>query len=311
MGYALIVMLVALAAAAGLGAWLGRQPGRRGWHLAVGAAAVPAALLALFPVAQVLRSDALGWVAGLSLMALGAFGLPLAVGLAIGWFWVRRRGAPPEAPPSSGSATAVDALALPDPVADAARAGLWARQRGLLMAIAGIGAGFWVGIALGFRLHGQAAPAPLDAGLPLAAAVLALTVAAGLRWLWRRRPRPRAQPVRAVPGGVSWSGGALDATASACCRHLAPLVVAMREAGIGVRPYGPRSARAECLVDVAALRVPAEVVAEQLVRQERSADDGRAARLRCTACESTLWVLHPAEAPSTAAWYPAPPASAR
>ncbi len=312
----LLLMLVPLVVGAALASWLGRQPGRRGWHVAAGVAAVPAVLLALFPVAQWLHSDALGWVAGLSLMVLGVFGLPLAAGLAIGWFWARRRGPPAAASPAARTvaepAKAPDGAAAPDPVADAARAGLRARQRGLLMAIAGVGAGFWVGIALGFRLHGQVAPAPLDAGLPLAAAVLVLTLAAGARWLWRRRPRPLRPPDRApAGGGVSWSGGAPgdDAPAAGCCDHLAPLVARMRQAGVAVRPHGPGTAHAACRVDAAAQGLPATVVSEEIVLQERSSCDGYAARLRCTACESTLWVLHPAESPPGAAWFPGPPAA--
>lgn len=322
----LIALLIPLAAAAGLGWRLGRTPGRRGWHLAAGLGALPLAVLALFPIAQVLGSDALGWIAGLSLMVLAVLALPLAAGLAIGWFWARRHGRP-SPPVQAGPAQTASRMPAPppppiDPVEAAARAERRAARRGLLTAVAGVGAGFWVVIGAGFRLHDQPAPPPLDAGFWPAVVVLVVTLALGVRWLWRRRGAVTMRRVspgvhgargagseRGEGGGVFWSGPAADAVA--CCTHLAPVVTAMRAAGIDVRPHGPGVARAACLVDLSAMALPAGIVAEQLVIQERTACDGHASRLRCTSCGSQLWVLDPTEAPRGAAWFPAPPGTVR
>lgn len=322
----LILMLTPLAIGAALAWRLSGQPQRRGWHLAAGMAALPMIVLALFPIAQVLGSDALGWIAGLSLMLLAVVALPLAAGLAIGWFWARRRGRP-SAPAQAGPAPSASRIPAPppppfDPLEAAARAERRSARRGELTAVAGVGAGFWVVIGAGFHLHGQPAPPPLDAGFWPAVVVLVLTLALGVRWLWLRRGAVTMRRVSpgalgelgsgsepGEGGGIRWSGEAVDAIA--CCTHLAPVEVAMRRAGIDVRHSGRGSAHAACLVDLSALTLPAVVVAEHLVLQERSPCDGHASRLRCTSCGSQLWVLNPAEAPSGAAWFPAPPGVAR
>ena len=70
----------------------------------------------------------------------------------------------------------------------------------LLLVILAVGCGFWVLIAIGFRLHGQAGPAPLDAGLVPAGVLLIALSVWGLRTLWFRRravvERPAATPHR-------------------------------------------------------------------------------------------------------------------
>lgn len=322
----LILMLTPLALGAALAWRLSSQPQRRGWHLAAGLAALPLMVLALFPIAQVLGSDALGWIAGLSLMLLAVLALPLAAGLAIGWFWARRRGRP-SPPVDAGPVPSASRMpAPPPPPIDLLEEAAWAERRvarrGMLTAVAGVGAGFWVVIGAGFRLHDQPAPPPLDAGLWPAVVVLVVTLSLGVRWLWRRRAAgtmrrvsPRAHGIRGAGserwegGGITWSGAAADA--AACCTHLAAVETAMRAAGIDVRPHGPGSARAACLVDLSALTLPAGIVAEQLVIQERSPCDGHVSRLRCTSCGSQLWVLDPTEAPRGAAWFPGPPGTAR
>ncbi|MBL8359978.1 MAG: hypothetical protein JNN18_05760 [Rubrivivax sp.] len=216
-----------------------------------------------------------------------------------------------------------------------------ARRRGLLLATTGVGAGFWVVLALGFRLHGQAAPPPLEAGLLPAAAMLAVSLACAVRWLWRRRgaigigrrpsprrvaagretlpqrlaaldadPRRRPYADRLRRGDVFWTGERidydLDPAATACCPHLAPLEASMRRAGIDVRRVGDGSARAACRLDAPALALPIGVAFEAVVLSDRRAVDGYAARLRCAACASTLEVLHVDEAPEGTPWFPAP-----
>jgi len=169
----------------------------------------------------------------------------------------------------------------------------WAERRAVLIIAAGVGAGFWVVIALGFRLHDQPAPGGLDAGLLPAAIVLIVAVAMGVRRIWRNRvtglpsisigrivrtsreqsramterkawlaavaadPQRRRYAALIEAGDVFWSPDRveydLDPTATTCCEHLAPLESAMRRAGLQVRLDAAGSARAECRIDVPAL----------------------------------------------------------
>lgn len=83
-------LLVVLALGAGLGWHLGRRP-RKTVHLVLAALALPGLPLLLLLLAGVLRSEALGWIAGLSLMVLAVVALPLALGVAAGWVLSRGR----------------------------------------------------------------------------------------------------------------------------------------------------------------------------------------------------------------------------
>ena len=159
-----------------------------------------------------------------------------------------------------------------------------------LFAAAGVASGFWVVIALGFRLHGQSAPAGLDQGLIPAVLVLIATVSLGLRAVWRHRgwrvpvfsarreareqaeavakrqawlaamaadPRRQRYAAMVEAGDNFWTPERveydLDPHATACCEHFAPIESAMRAAGLKVRLGGPSTVSAECVVDPDAL----------------------------------------------------------
>lgn len=106
------------------------------------------------------------------------------VGTALGGvsLWVlfgRRQGADPPAP-------------APAPIPTTGRARQTVRAPsgvlGLLLAMAGVAAGFVVVIGVGFRLHHQTAPAAIGAAVLPALAVLAATIVAGVIG-WRRTAR--------------------------------------------------------------------------------------------------------------------------
>lgn len=354
----LLAVVGALGAAFG---WLwARHVPRGGRWLLGGAAAVLAFPVVMFGLANLLGSDVLGWVAGLSMMVLLALGLPAGAGLLVGAALGRwRRGVPAPAPGPVGAAPAPvpgPAGAAPAPAAGPAPAAAPTPspraaprttphpQRGLLWVMAGVAAGFWVALAVGFRWHGQVAPAPLDAGLWPAAAVLLFALVRGAKALRHlplrsahgvyggRAPRHsnwaqqhqhwlatlRADPLRRVyaeriaAGDSFWTPDRieydLDPAATACCTHLAPIEHRMRAEGLVVRLQGGQGVQAHCRLAAAALPLPPEVVYEEPQAHDRSLEDPPVARLRCTTCPSTLWVRHAREAPDAPVW-PGPAAA--
>lgn len=241
--------------------------------------------LALLAVAILISHETLAWIGGLSLMIIGAAAVPLGLGALLGRALAPRRHAliQDTAPMNSDP----PAMAVPVPPRSHS---LTANQRATLFAAAGVASGFWVAIALGFRLHDQPAPAGLDQGLIPAALVLITTVSLGLRAIWRRRgwrvpvfsarreareqadamakrqawlaamtadPRRQRYAAMVEAGDNFWTPERveydLDPQATACCEHFAPIESAMRAAGLKVRLGGPSTVSAECVVNPEAL----------------------------------------------------------
>lgn len=165
---------------------------------------------------------------------------------------------------------------------------------GLLLAMAGVGAGFVVLLGLGFRIAGTPAPAPLPSLFAPACVVFVLVIAyaaAGLRRAGVRLPRPRlvlferrarqrarkaaeteravrrarllADPLRApyvvrMDAGEPWSDAQIDydlqPSLTVTCVHLRGVEAAMRAAGISLRMLHGRQVMARCVVDDARLR---------------------------------------------------------
>lgn len=201
--FPLLVLLGALAIGGFVGGrWLrGQAAGIRRRVLWV-FCGLPLAAFGLIPLGGLLGSDTLGWLGGLSLMFMIPLALPLLVGATLGWCLGRRHPAGSAELPLTSRArspasrpSAAETVARP--AAPAARTPPDAR-RALLLVMLAVGCCFWVLIALGFRLHGQAAPAPLETGLVPAGVLLVALSVWGLRTLWFRRgavaDRPAATP---------------------------------------------------------------------------------------------------------------------
>lgn len=278
-------LLALFAVGAALGWWLkGRGPSVRRWVRIVMAVliGVPLALLA---IAIMIGHETLAWIGGLSLMAIGAAAVPLGLGALLG-----RALAPRKSEAVKDTACMKSEMpASAKPVLPRSPS-LSANQRATLFAAAGVASGFWVVIALGFRLHDQPAPAGLDQGLIPAALVFIATVSLGLRAVWLRRgwrvpvlsarreardqaeattkrqawlaamaadPRRQRYAAMIEAGDNFWTPERveydLDPQATACCEHFAPIESAMRAAGLNVRLAGPSTVSAECVVDPEAL----------------------------------------------------------
>lgn len=181
--------------------------------------------------------------------------------------------------------------------------------------MAGVGAGVWVALALGFRWHDDPSPPGLQAGLGPALLVLLLTLAAGVRRLLRARGTtvrgaartrptgPGPVPTRAaspVPAWLSLPPGP--------CVHLQPVAQGMEAAGIPVVPAGPAHARADCHVGPVGLAsrhpLPPCVAYEERHQPERSLRDPPEARLHCRACGSMIWLRHPDDGGPRVPTYP-------
>ncbi|MEO7431366.1 MAG: hypothetical protein ABIR62_04970 [Dokdonella sp.] len=187
---------------AGVGWWLRRR--RSGvLHCVVAGAAVLGAPLLLIVVSNVLGSDTLGWIGGLSLVVMVLIAPLLAVGAIGGWLFA---GHQRELDPSTGVDEAALHIPLEQPSVPAdgrtstscapAAASRWSAQRSLLVAMAGVASAFWVVIALGFRVNHQRVPAELAAGFAPALLILVTAIALGLRRARQSRgpltPAPRA-----------------------------------------------------------------------------------------------------------------------
>jgi hypothetical protein len=284
---------------AALGWWLkGRASARKRVFMATWI--LLGAPVVLFVVANVLRSDSLAMIAGLSLMVLVAAAVPLGLGFLVGTILAgRSRG-------RSSESTASEQLAPSQPVTDAlvspSSPVLSAQHRGLFIAVAGVASGFWVMLAVGFRLHDQPIPVEVDKGLLPAAVVLIATVSWGLRALWQRRSsRVIRDPSVAIDEHKARVAEyERDPRATACCEHLAPIESAMRATGLRVQPGGSGAAVASCCIDMEALAqkfsLPESVKYQEWYSPDRSGQDPPHALLYCAACESRLWVLHTGEA---------------
>ena len=130
-------------------------------------------------------------------------------------------------------------------------------------------------------------------------------------------PRRRAYAERIKAGDTFWTPDRveydLDASATTCCVHLAPLERAMRAAGVRVRLSGAGRADALAVTEEGAVRamlsLPASVVYEELSAYDRSAEDPPVARWRCDPCNTLIWVVHPRVGARDAVAFP--PAGAR
>jgi hypothetical protein len=181
----------------------------------------------------------------------------------------------------------------------------------LFIAAAGIASGFWVMIAVGFRLHDQPVPVEVDSGLLPAALVLIATVSWGLRALWRRRS---SQVLREASDAIDAHKARAaeyerDPLATSCCVHLAPIESAMRAIGLRVQAGSPGSAVAHCCIDMEALAqkfsLPVSVKYQELYSPDRSGEDPPHAMLYCETCQSRLWLVHTGEASPGTPTFPA------
>lgn len=303
-----LVLVAVVAIGVALGWWLeGRAPStRKRVFKAIGIVlGVPLVLIFL---ASVVRSDTLGWIGGLSLMILLAVAVPLGLGVLVGKFVGRSRSRGPETAASKPPAPAPSVNKPPPPQS---RPLVSAQHLGVFIGAAGILSGFWVAIALGFRLHDQPIPVELRGGLLPAALVLIATVSIGLRALWQRRSIRVRNEQRDIVAEHNARVAAYesDPHAIACCEHLAPIESAMRRAGLRVQPGGQGSAGVDCCIDMDALArqftVPESVQYDELYSPDRSGLDPPHATLYCTACQSRLWLVHVREARPGTQTFPA------
>jgi hypothetical protein len=279
----------------GIGACIGWLVGRRQTRPSKRMLALVGAFLILSPaflfmLASFLESDALGWIAGLSVMIALVSAAPIALGAAVGWTWARRSHRPAlladrdlTTQGESLHNSVPTALDVPPPPIHAS-----GKQRGVLLAMAGVPAGFWVMLAVGFRINDQPAPSGLDSGLMLASLVLVTTLIVGVRYVWQNRGTSTRPFSFSVPGAAPRRSDAmaerrawlatlaadphrqryaamidagdsfwtpdridydLDPHATTCCQHLAPIESAMRAAGLSVRMDAVGSASAGCRID--------------------------------------------------------------
>jgi hypothetical protein len=282
-----VVFIAVFGLGLALGGFLRGSPqARKRIYLVAGV--VFGAPVALLLFASVVGSDTLGLVGGLSLMVMFSLAPLLGIGMLAGWLLARGlrpnvpvdvepkprlllRDLPPSPPPASFTRVPFD--------------------RSMLLIAASIASGFWVFIAVGFRLDGQRAPMGLDAGLLPAALVLLGTVVMGvrhawpglrdgiesisLRWSGRRElsremaqyhawaatlaldPKRKRYADMIAAGDYFWTAERveydLDPHATTCCPHVAPIEAAMREEGLQVQLHTIGFATAKCTIDAQAL----------------------------------------------------------
>lgn len=135
-----------------------------------------------------------------------------------------------------------------------------------------------------------------------------------------RLARLRADPLRAKyadrmeAGGGYWSDEQieydLDANRTETCEHLAPVELAMRQAGVGVKWLFPRHVDADCRIDEAQLRraMPlADTIryGEDVYGGGRQGEDMPQAALSCGACNSSIHCVGPRDARPDTRVFPA------
>jgi len=347
-------------------------------HVALGAIGLAAGLALCVGVAtsgDTRAADTLGWVVALFTFASVVYLLPSVIGgagLLLGKSWGRvvvavvsvvlltlfpigtplgalslwvlfgRRPATPGATSAAAapaSAAAPRAPARPPPVYPPSRA------PGVLLAAAGVAAGFVVMIGAGFRLNHQTAPAEIDAVFVPALLVLLATITVGAI-AWRRssqrsglslQQRARfqrdqemrvaehrrrlavlaADPMRAkyaalIESGQYWTDEQiaydLDPAARVTCAHLRPIETAMREAGLCVKPSVAAYVNVDAVIDVAefARRYPDPQVAYSEVEYGgRAYEDSPVAQIACTEHRSAIYATHAGEAKPDTPRFPA------
>jgi hypothetical protein len=302
-------------------------------------AVVFGAPVALFLIANVVGSDTLAFVAGLSLMAMLSLAPLLGVGLLVGWALARRLR--PKTP--AADVEPKPRRLLRDLPASQPRVPI---DRSLLVVAAGVASGFWVFIAVGFRLDGQRAPMGLDAGLLPAALVLIATLVLGVRRVWpsvrdgvesmslrwsarRQLSRKMAQyhawaatlaldPKRKryadmiAAGDYFWTPERveydLDPRATTCCPHVAPIESAMRAEGLEVQLHTSGFATAACTIDAETLAkrfsLPDGVGYMEIPTYDRSDEPIPMAIVGCRACGSHVGVEHASRASADTPVFP-------
>ena len=296
-------VLALFAIGAAVGYWLrGRAPSTRKRLLQL-TGIVLGAPVALFVIALGLQSDTLAFIAGLSLMGMLAVLAPVGVGALLGAYLARPRAGSPDSLTNAQAAASAPAVKRAPAASRGAK--LSAQQRGLIVGVAGFGAGVWVALTLGFRLNEDYVPQELERGFVPAAVVLIASVFLGLRALWQHRRRVRAYEQRDLVAEHQAFLAAmapkydLDPHATACCEHLAPIESAMRATGVKMRLAGPSAVTAECCVDAEALArtfaPPANVSYQEWYARDRAPEDPPASLVYCATCPSNLWVLHATE----------------
>lgn len=318
-----MILLLTLLVGAALGWYFRRRPLRAprrtiAWLVAI---AIGAPLLLLW-AANILNNDALGWMAGLSMMVLLASAPVLGLGGLLGW-WLAGRSSGPDASGSQGGAQArIPSREAPPSVSSSASSrgtanvalnisrvpSWWNPQLGLIVVMAGVGAAFWVFIAIGFWWHHQTPPAAVSSGFPLAVVVFVTAIVFGI-WQIRMRRGHLSTPSsfrsrRLTPSArVEYD---LDPLATTCCPHLAPIESAMRAAGIRVRLSAVGTADAWCRVEMSSLsrhfNLAEKVQYLELQAYDRSVEDPPQALLQCSICDSRLRVAHPTVSPGAPQW---------
>ena len=301
--------IAALAIGVAFGWWLERPaPAARKLVFRIIGIVLGVPLILVF-FASVVGSNTLGAIGGFSLMVLLALAVPLALGVLLGKFFGHSRTRDAASEPPAPSQPVSNTLA--QPVVQQPAPALSAQQRLVLLIMAGVGAGIWVALALGFWLHDQPAPGGLNEGLVPAALVLIATLTIVLRAAWQRRAIRLRNERRDVVAEYQAAVAAYesDPDATACCEHLAPIELAMRRAGLRVQSGQPGAAGAPCCIDMEALSrrftVPASVQYQESYSRDRTGDDPPHALLCCTACQSKLWLVHVREAAPDTPTFPA------
>ena len=184
-------------------------------------------------------------------------------------------------------------------------------QRGVLLAIAGVGAGFVVLLGAGFRLSGGAnqpiGPLLFYGAVAVLAWVMGIAVKAIQSGQWparsaqaaggsrnsdhrqlvlSRRPPDRIEQQMPVPGS----------DAAATCPHLQPIEEAMRDEGVLIGVITPLQVRAYCVINQARLRQRFHLGGPLDYRELPGAGqyplDGPAALIACDACHSAIETVH-------------------
>jgi len=204
------------------------------------------------------------------------------------------------------------------------------RQKGVLLAIAGVAAAFITVLGGGFLLsreHVSSVPMNNTFGVIASLAIVALALAIarllgvpigkrGLLATAQRSPiapqvhRTPALPVSQLAETVR-AAYASNPELTMTCPHLQPLERAMRAAGIAVVPTSKSVVRAACRIHRRALQsmfpLGQTVTYREFFEAERHIEDIPIARVQCTPCLSWIEVLHPYESNRQTQWFPLAP----
>ncbi len=205
-------------------------------------------------------------------------------------------------------------------------------MRTLWSAMVAVAAAFVLAIGFGFLLQGSSVRMPDERfGVlgGIAIAVIAGAIYCSLTGTWpsfslRRAPQ---KPMRHVEGiylrALRQDAYDADPTQTVSCAHLAPIELAMRNAGFRMRlfeypEYGP-VVSADCRINVPELQrvfaLPESVFYREGYQPERSSFDNPRADIFCRDCMKSdrarcdIQVLHPEECRPDTRWFPLPGAA--